>query len=68
MTTANLTLEELIRATESCGSGINGSCANCPLHDRDIDFECIENLMQQASAALRKYASNGEGKTHEENG
>lgn len=61
MTTAKLTLDELIRATESCGSGINGSCIDCPLCTQDVDFECIESLMRQASAALRKYASSGGG-------
>ncbi len=60
-TTKKLTLRELIRATELCGESVLGSCSECPLHDQNVDFECIENLMLQAAAALKEYACNGGG-------
>jgi len=60
-TTMNMTLEQLIQATELCGAGAPGSCSECPLNDPSGDFECIENLMLQAAAALKEYACNGGG-------
>ena len=59
--TMNLTLEQLIQATELCGESVPGSCPGCPLFDPSGDFECIENLMLQAAAALKEYACNGGG-------
>lgn len=59
--TMNLTLEQLIRATELCGAGAPSSCPGCPLFDPSGDFECIEYLMLQVSAALKEYACNGGG-------
>ena len=52
----NLTLEQLIRATELCGAGAPGSCPECPCFDPSGDFECIEYLMSQAAAALKEYS------------
>lgn len=43
-TTMNMTLEQLIQATELCGAGAPGSCSECPLNDPSGDFECIEYL------------------------
>lgn len=60
-TTMNMTLEQLIQATELCGAGAPGSCSGCPLNDPSGDFECIEHLMSQAAAALKEYACNGGG-------
>lgn len=57
----NLTLEQLIRATELCGAGAPGSCPECPCFDPSGDFECIEYLMSQAAAALKEYSCNGGG-------
>ncbi len=58
-TTMNMTLEQLIQATELCGAGAPGSCSECPLNDPSGDFECIEYLMLQVSAALKEYSCNG---------
>lgn len=58
-TTMNMTLEQLIQATELCGESVPGSCPGCPLFDPSGDFECIENLMLQVSAALKEYSCNG---------
>lgn len=55
----NLTLDELIEATELCGSGVDGACADCPAHCADESFACIEYVMAQANAALKEYACNG---------
>lgn len=60
-TTTKLTLQELIRATELCGESVPGSCPGCPLFDPSGNFECIEYLMLQVSAALKEYACNGGG-------
>lgn len=57
--TKKLTLQELIRATELCGESEPGSCPECPLFDPSGDFECIEYLMLQVSAALKEYSCNG---------
>lgn len=58
-TTTNMTLEQLIQATELCGAGAPGSCSECPLNDPSGDLECIEYLMSQAAAALKEYSCNG---------
>lgn len=57
----NLTLEQLIRATELCEAGAPGSCPECSCFDPSGDFECIEYLMSQAAAALKEYSCNGGG-------
>lgn len=60
-TTTKLTLQELIRAAELCGESESGSCPECPCFDSSGNFECIEYLMLQVSAALKEYACNGGG-------
>lgn len=57
----NLTLEQLIRATELCGAGAPGSCPECPCFDPSGDFECIEYLMSQAAAGLKSTPATAEG-------